>query len=137
MKKLCDVKGYKINFVNSTITMNYTFAKASAVVGTPEYNIMKEIKADFPELTKIVKTGREIKKARPTANLTYENMEKYISVQENADELLAIFQKVKTESKTAKSRYKFVRDWFETQFPNFRTATQFIPTPALKQASNF
>lgn len=32
------IKGYKINFTNNTITVNYTFKKASEEYGTPEYN---------------------------------------------------------------------------------------------------
>ena len=51
-------------------------------------------RADFPSLTIIRKTRRAPKKGRPTKNLTYANMEKYMSVFQNADELLAQFGKV-------------------------------------------
>lgn len=42
------VKGYKINFANNTITVNYTFKKASEEYGTAEYELLKNILADFP-----------------------------------------------------------------------------------------
>lgn len=47
-KKNTAVKGYKINFANNTITVNYTFKKASEEYGTAEYEILKNILADFP-----------------------------------------------------------------------------------------
>lgn len=53
------VKGYKINFANNTITVNYTFKKASEEYGTAEYELLKNILADFPTMTIIVKSGRE------------------------------------------------------------------------------
>ena len=57
------VKGYKINFANNTITVNYTFKKASEEYGTAEYELLKNILADFPTMTIIVKSGREKKTA--------------------------------------------------------------------------
>lgn len=57
------VKGYKINFTNNTITVNYTFKKASEEYGTAEYELLKNILADFPTMTIIVKSGREKKTA--------------------------------------------------------------------------
>lgn len=44
------VKGYKINFTNNTITVNYTFKKASEEYGTAEYDLLKNILADFPKI---------------------------------------------------------------------------------------
>ena len=86
---------------------------------------MQQIRADFPGLAIIRKTRRAPKKARPTKNLTYANMEKYMSVFQNADELLAQFKVVKTCSLEQPSPYKFVRDWFETQFPKYKELPDF------------
>ena len=119
------MNGYKIDFAKNTITMNYKFAAAAAEYGTDEYNLVKNILIDFPQLKKIVKAGREIKTPRPTKRLTYANMEKYMSVFTNDDELLAMFETVKTLSAPLKSPYKYVRDWFVAQFPNYNKAPQF------------
>lgn len=118
--------GYTIDFATSTFTMNYTFAKASEVVGSWEYRIVKRAKEDFPDLTVVVKAGREITTPRKTRRLTYPNMEIYIREQEQSAELLKIFERIKAESKASKSPYKFVRDWFEEQFPNYNKATLFL-----------
>ena len=39
---------------------------------------------------------------------------------DNSEELLTMFSKVKKMSKPLASPYKYVSDWFEAQFPDFR-----------------
>ena len=119
-----DVKGYKINFATQTLTMNYRFAEESMKYGTEEYNLLKEVKADFPNLKIVTKAGRKITTPRKTKRLTYNNMEKYIRTFENSEELLAMFNLARNRSATAKSPYKFVCDWFLMQFPNYDTFGQ-------------
>lgn len=114
------MNGYKINFATNTITMNYKFAAATEQYGTNEYNLIKGILADFPTMKRIVKAGREITTPRPYKRLTYANMGKYISAFANSDELLEIFETVKTLSAPLKSPYKYVRTWFELQFPEYK-----------------
>lgn len=118
---------YKIDFVNNTLTMTKAFEDAASNPTSQEYKLLQQIRADFPGLTIIRKTRRTPKKARPTKNLTYANMEKYMSVFKNADELLAQFEVVKTCSLEQPSPYKFVRDWFETQFKNYKGQPDFSP----------
>ena len=99
------VKGYKINFTNNTITVNYTFKKASEEYGTAEYDLLKNILADFPTMTIIVKSGREKKTASKFKNLTYEKMRTYISVLDNADEMNAVMDTIEAQSKSQKRVY--------------------------------
>ena len=118
---------YKIDFVNNTLTMSKAFEDALNNPNSQEYKLFLQLRADFPGLTIIRKTRRAPKKARPTKNLTYANMEQYMSVFQNADKLLAQFEVVKTCSLEQPSPYKFVRDWFETQFPKYREQPDFSP----------
>ena len=90
--------GYKILFATNTIIMNYKFEAAASQYGTPEYNILKGIRADFPGMTEVVMSGREQKSPRPNTRLTYENMEKFIEVQEDSEALLEVFETVKAAS---------------------------------------
>lgn len=114
------IKGYKINFTNNTITVNYTFKKASEEYGTPEYKLLKDVLADFPAMTIIIKSGREKKAPSKFKNLTYKKMREYISVLDNAEEMNAVMDTIEIQSKGQSSPYKFVRDWFMEQFPNYR-----------------
>lgn len=118
---------YKVDFVNNTFTMTKAFEEALNNPASEEYKLFQQLRADFPGLIIIRKTRRAPKKARPTKNLTYANMEKYMSVFKNANELLARFEVVKTCSLEQPSPYKFVRDWFENQFKNYKEQPDFSP----------
>ena len=113
-------EGYKILFNENTVIMNYKFAAAAAKYGTKENVLMKSIREDFPGMAEVVISGREQLSAKTNHRLTYENMEKYIRVHENADELLEVFATVKAASTPLASPYKYVCDWFKAQFPDYK-----------------
>ena len=117
-------EGYKILFNENTVIINHKFAAAAAKYGTKENLLIKRIREDFPGMKEVVVSGRECDKAKPNHRLTYENMETYIRVYENAQELLEVFKSVKAMSKAAVSPYKYVSDWFKMQFPDYKS----IPT---------
>ncbi len=118
-------EGYKILFSDNTVIMNKKFAAAAAKYGTKENVLMKSIREDFPGMAEVVISGREQTSARTNHRLTYENMEKYILVHENADELLEVFNTVKAASAPLASPYKYVCDWFKVQFPNYKKSVVF------------
>ena len=116
--------GYKIDFAKNTITVNYKFATAINKYGSEAYNIYKDIMKDFPQLRLVVKSGRKQTTPRYNKRFTYSNMEKYISTFANSEELLQMFETVKTKSALLASPYKYVCDWFKAQFPDYKE----IPT---------
>ena len=135
-------KGYKIDFTNNTLVMNYKFHSASQEYGTPENKLVKKILKDFPTLSVVVKAGREVKSPSKNKRLTYANMEKHIKAYDNAAELLEVFETVKALSQTVASPYKFVSDWFVEQFPSYDKAPTFkdgkltvlpVKTPDIKE----
>lgn len=126
--KNTSIKGYKIDFENNTLTMNYTFASAAGIYGTPENKLLMQIQKDFPKLTIIKKSGRDQKTPKKNKRLTYDNMKKHLSVYDNSAELLAEFEEVKVASLSSKSPYKFVTDWFKAQCPDYANAQIFKNT---------
>ena len=122
IKRNDEVTGYKLDFANGTLTINYKFAKALSDYGSPEYLRYKAILADFPDLKVIRKAGRTVTSTRPNKRLTYENMESHIKAYENADSLMDTFETVKTLSAPLASPYKYVCDWFKAQFPDYKKA---------------
>jgi hypothetical protein len=118
-------EGYKILFNEDTVIMNHKFAAAAAKYGTKENRIVRNIRHDFPGMKEVIVSGREYDKAKANTRLTYENMETYIGVYENAEELLEVFKSVKALSKATASPYKYVCDWFKTQFPDYKKAPVF------------
>ena len=118
-------EGYKILFNENTVIMNYKFAAAAAKYGTKENVLMKSIREDLPGMKEVIISGREQTSAKTNHRLTYENMEKYILVHENAEELLEVFTTVKAASVALASPYKYVCDWFKAQFPNYKKSVVF------------
>ena len=118
-------KGYKINFTNNTLVMNYKFHAASQEYGSEENILVKAILTDFPSLNVVVKAGREVKTTNKNKRLTYANMKKHIMAYDNSPQLLDVFETVKALSKSAASPYKFVYDWFVEQFPDYDKAPTF------------
>ncbi len=116
---------YKIDFVNNTLTMSKAFEDALNNPSSEEYKLVQQIRADFPSMQIVRKTRRAPKNCRPTKRLTYANMEIYMSVFKNADELLAQFEIVKKRSVGQNSPYGYVRKWFEAQFPNYKELPDF------------
>lgn len=117
MKK---INGYKIDFANNTLTINYKFEAAANTYGTAEYKLYKNILNDFPQIKVVVKSGREQKTPRYNKRLTYANMATYISTFANAEKLMEQFEIVKVKSKIEASPYKYVCDWFKSEFPHYK-----------------
>lgn len=119
-----EVRGYKIDFVKNTLTLNYKFAAAANDYGSPEYKRLKAILEDFPDIAVVVEAGRKITTTRKNKRLTYENMEDYMEQFENSKELIQMFRKVRKMSRSLASPYKYVSDWFKLQFPKYKECPQ-------------
>ena len=117
------MNGIKIDFVSGIIYINNSFNERANNPTSDEYRLLKEVRNDNPSFRVVYKETK--KKTSPNKNLKYENMEKYIKVFENADELLEMFGKVKKLSKSQPNPYKFVKGWFKEQFPNYKKIPQF------------
>lgn len=116
---------YKIDFIANTMTITNAFEEAANNPNSNEFKLLQQLRAEFPDIQIIRKTRRPSKTARPNKNLTYANMEKYMSVFKNKDELLAQFEIVKAQSSGQPSPYNYVKDWFEAQFPNYKKQPDF------------
>ena len=104
-----------------TLTMTADFALKAYDPTTAEYEILTRLQRDFPRLRVVRKTHRSPKTANPAKGLTYERMEKYIRLHENADELFDLFQKVQSAGRG----YPYVKAWFVKQFPNFKNVPDY------------
>lgn len=126
------MKGYKIDFTASTITITADFAKKMNDPTSAEYKTISQIKKDFPQMKIINRTHATPRKyvSKSTGekfncnqfkNLTYENMETFISGLPNAEQYMTAFNFLKDcGSLPLTSRYPAVRRWFVDQFPEFR-----------------
>lgn len=95
-------------------TLAESFAKKASKVGSPEYCIILKLRRDCPELNIEQAEKKEGKK-----DLTYSQMEAFIDHHRNASELKATFEKVKKLSRIQPMPYKYVKTWFENNFPYY------------------
>ena len=110
-----------IKYVNdSTALVTKAFAKRAPIFGTPEFNLWREYKAQFPNAvmhTKSIK--RKPDKKVDTRNMTYKNMAEFISTQKDAKVKLAEFEFTYKRSKVQANPYRYVLAWFVQTFEGY------------------
>ena len=105
---------FAIDFAENAIIASKTTLKKASVPNSAEYKALMKLMKKHPSLTI---TEKEIKKAE--GKKTYEGLnkafiEKYISIQSNADDLNKQYAKA-----TEMGKFPLVRKWFLNTFKNF------------------
>ena len=108
------MNGYNFDALNNTLTISASFAKKASKVGPPEYNTILKLRHDFPNLTIQQEEKKEGKK-----NLTYAKMEDFMNMHRNSKELRETFERVKKLSRIQPMPYKYVKTWFDSNFPYY------------------
>lgn len=117
----------QIKYINDKeAKVTKAFAKQAVIFGTIEYKLWKEYKKDFPEAGMVTATKTSKPKAIQTRNLSYVNMEIFISAQDNAEELLAEFRRIKRTSVIQTSPYRSVLAWFLEKFESYDSYKDFL-----------
>ena len=123
---------FAIDFAENAIIASKTTLKKASVPNSAEYKALMKLMKKHPSLTI---TEKEIKKAE--GKKTYEGLnkafiEKYISIQSNADDLNKQYAKA-----TEMGKFPLVRKWFLNTFKNFNLeeAKKEIEQDALRKIS--
>ena len=118
------INGYKIDITTdpATLTINKTFEKQASIFNSEAYKIIKQLRVDYPKMV-IVRTERN--KNTNRKSITFAQMGQYISIFDENGVLQEQFEKVKAMSKIQASPYKYVKTWFENQFPNYTKQVAF------------
>ena len=106
--------GYTYDALNNTLTITAAFAKKASKVGSLEYNTILKLRHDFPNLT-----IRQEEKAEGKKGLDYSQMQAFIDLHRNAEELTVLFERVQKLSKIQSMPYRYVKNWFEKTFPYY------------------
>ena len=108
--------GYTYNPTTNTLTMTAAFSKKAGMLNTPEYRIVKQLRADNPNLVVEKRTSN----AKHHSNgIKYAEMEAYIGKCRNSKQYLSLLATVKELSKGQPNPYRYVREWFEKNFTNY------------------
>ena len=141
---------FKFDVVSQTLTITAKFNEQMANPMSEEYKLVMQFRADFPNLTIVRKTHKtpshyttksgEKFNCNQFKNLTYDRMEKFISALPQNVEYMSEYTVVKNFATSVKGNgYPLVREWFMTQFPEFRKNPLFYlnNTPLIVKASTF
>lgn len=114
-----------IDFINSTITINASFAKKASNPFSVEYAQLQKVRADYPTFTVLTRTIAKNAAKECYKGLTYDYMRAFIMSHENGeektktllefDELLFISQ---CHSKGR--RYPTIKNWFLNKYPEVK-----------------
>lgn len=109
------------------------FAKNAVIFGTEEYKLWREYRKDFPEAKMVTKTIKKNPEKKTYRNLTYKNMELFISVQPKKDnkdgkviDYKKEFERQKLMAKIQPNPYKAVLAWFLDTFKDYSTYEDFF-----------
>ena len=112
MKK---ISKYNYDVQTNTLTMSPAFAKQASRYGTPEYNLVMQLRHDYPGLQVQV----EASKKTAHGGLSFEQMENHIQHCKDADKRICAFEKVKALSKSQANPYAYVKKWFMENYANY------------------
>ncbi len=119
--------GYSYDALTNTLTATKSFMNKASQYGTAEYNIIKGLRADNPNMKFEVAERVASKTDNRPVTAKYADMEHFIKQfpQEQQKNLMERYNKVKALSKTYRSPYKFVLDWFLDYFPLYNNDADF------------
>ena len=118
-----------IRYINDTTAqVTKAFEKKARVFGTEEFKLWREYKEVFPKAQMTTKSIKKNPDQKTRRNMTYENMEAFISTLEEkeADKVMEEFYTIKKRSKIQKSPYQYVLSWFEAKFDGYNDLDQFM-----------
>ena len=115
-----------INIEDNTATVTKDFMKKSCIFGTEEYKIMRQFRAENPDIHVDVKKISRNSNKTTYKHLTYENIVVFIKTQDNASELLEGFETAKARSGIQSSPYRAVLAWFLKTFPDYDSYKDFF-----------
>lgn len=108
--------GYTYDAINNALTITADFAKKASVINSPEYRIIRQFRMENMGIS-IQK--KSINAERSHTGIKYSDMERYMGLCRNADKYIKTYQTIRTLSKGQPSPYKYVRNWFDKQFPHY------------------
>ena len=106
--------GHYVDMAAFRLYVTLAFEKKASYYGTPECDIMNAILDAFPNMAVEV-----VKPERKNNAITYDMMEKYITIMPDAANNMDEFKRIKKVSHAYRSAYQYVADWFATKFPHY------------------
>lgn len=108
---------------DTTAQVTKAFEKQARIFGTEEYKLWRAYREDFPAAKMVTKTIKKNPNKKSYKNLTYANMELFITEQ-NSELLVELKKQIKL-SKVQSNPYRAVLAWFLSEFPKYDEYKEF------------
>ena len=109
---------FTVNFAENTIIASKTTLKKASIPNSAEYKELMKLMKKHPTLTVVEKDIKKAEGKKTYKGLDKAFVEKYISIQTNADDLNKQYAKAAEMGK-----FPLVRKWFLNTFENFDMET--------------
>lgn len=128
---------YKVDFLNNTVSVSASFLKKASVLGSPEYQKMRQLREELAGFEFKQMDAPKSKAANKNKNLTYVKMIEHIKTVEgeHAEAVLKEMDKVKALAEIQNNPYQYVRDWFLKKYPDVRPAADAQETKSEETAA--
>ncbi len=108
----------KIDFANSRIVMDRTFAKKCENTASDEYAQLQRVRADYPGFSVVRREIRKNPKKECYRGLSYTYMENYIALHDDKERTIRKeYDELKLVSECHSIRYPVIKKWFLKKFP--------------------
>ena len=126
---------YEINVTKNTVVITNKFLENATQYDSEEFKLYQQFKAMKLHIV-VKKRGKSRKNESPLRSLTktdenkkplisFTKMAIYISLLDNADEMMDEFDLVRELAKSEKHPRQYVNAWFREQFPNYEEIPEF------------
>lgn len=113
---------YNFDAINTVLTITKDFARRASQLNSPEYKKMLQLRRDYPSLEIVMREGT---KKQAASGISFKQMEGFIEQCRDAANRLATYERVKALSKVQRSPYKYVKEWFLTNYANYSENPEF------------
>ena len=102
----------RVDDANSRLIMDRKFDAARRMVGSREYELLRQAMTDYPRYTVVLRHIKINPEKRIYKNLTYAYMREYIIRHDNSSARLKEFEEMILRSKCHAIKYPKVKEWF-------------------------
>ena len=115
---------YEIDLINKTVVVSKVFMEKATQYGSKEFKLLD----NFQKMgLRIINQTRTKKAAKPNEEklLTYKMMRDYLAMLDDADDMLAMFDTLRTGYKSDAKRLVKMNEWFHAECPRYGSVPKF------------
>ena len=131
MKKLVMKKEaqYAVDVLSNTVVVTKKFLESASNIKSEEFELFQQFKTLGFTITQRTRSAKKennsplrplnkpVEEKKPL--IPFEKMAQYISLLDDADEMMDKFDTIRKDAQTKDSPRKYVNEWFREQFPNY------------------